>query len=378
MHWMTVLRRLRTVILVVCLVSVGFLLPDSAAAQEDQQMDEFHVGRVLEVIEEGVEDLGGGYSQPFRTMRVELLGKGGNGEEMVLTQYGETVDAKGGEMEPGDKIVVGKGPTADGEGWFVLDNYRLPAAAFIAFLFLALAVLFGRLRGLTATAGLLFSVAVLALYVVPGIIDGNNPLVVSLIGSVVIAVFSLFMAHGINRRTSIALMATLATLGIAALLAVVFVSLARLTGLGSESAFYLRIGHGQINLQGLLLGGIILGALGVLDDITTTQVAAVSEISKADPSLGWRELYRRGNAVGVEHIASMINTLALAYMGAALPLFLLFSLHKYQPFWVVLNSQIIMEEVVRTLVGSAALICAVPISTLAAAYLLSKADVRHD
>lgn len=373
----TATQRLLAVVLGMFLSAVISFLPSVCLAQDDA-MDEFHVGRVLEIIDEGIESLGGDYLQPYRTMRVELLGGPDEGKEMTITQYGENVRAEGGELEPGDKVVVGKGPTADGEGWFILDNYRIPAAVIVFLLFLALAVIFGRIKGLTATIGLLFSVGVLALYVVPGILDGKSPLAVSLVGAVIIAVFSLFLAHGFNRRTSIALLATLMTLAIAAGLAVAFVSLARLTGFGSEDAFFLKLGLGDINLRGLLLGGIILGALGVLDDITTTQVAAVEEIRKADPSLSWRELYRRGNSVGVEHIASMINTLALAYLGAALPLFLLFAANRYQPFWVIMNSQIIMEEVIRTLVGSAALVCAVPISTLLAAYMLKKSESRKD
>ncbi len=363
-------------VVLACLLTVMLSVPAVVSAA-DNETDEFYVGRVLEVLNEGVEDLGGGYTQPYRTVRLELLDGPREGEEMTLTQYGENVGSEGGEMMPGDKIVVGYGPTADGEGWFIMDHYRLPAAAFIFIIFLALALIFGRLKGFTATIGLLFSIGVLVLYVVPGVLDGKSPLFVSLVGAVLIAFFSLFLAHGFNRRTTIALMATLAALGIAAALAVVFVSLARLTGLGSESAFYLRLDYAEINLQGLLLGGIILGALGVLDDITTTQVAAIGEIGRANPSLHWRELYRRGNAVGVEHIASMINTLALAYMGAALPLFLLFATRHYQPYWVILNSQIIMEEVIRTLVGSAALVCAVPISTLLASLLLAGSGSRQ-
>jgi len=368
-------------VVLVCLLFMTLLVfPRVCLAQEQmsqsddptQQQDEFYIGQVLDVIDEGAEDLGGGYIQPFRTVRLELLDGPREGDEMTITQYGEGVSAEGGEMEPGDKVVVGRGPTADGEGWFILDHYRIPAAIMVFLLFLGLAVAFGRLKGLTAIVGLLFSIGVLALYVVPGILDGKSPLVVSLIGAFVIAVFSLFLAHGFNRRTSIALLATLATLMLAAVLAVAFVSLARLTGLGSEDAFYLKLGLGEINLRGLLLGGIILGSLGVLDDITTTQVAAVNEIKKANPALSSRELYRRGNSVGVEHIASMINTLALAYLGAALPLFLLFAANQYQPFWVIMNSQIIMEEVMRTLVGSAALVCAVPVSTLLAVHMLNK------
>jgi uncharacterized membrane protein len=125
-------------------------------------------------------------------------------------------------------------------------------------------------------------------------------------------------------------------------------------------------------MRGLLLGGIILGALGVLDDITTAQAAAVDELHRANPSLDARELYRRGLSVGREHITALVNTLFLAYAGASLPLFILFTIYNEVPVWVALNSEFVAEEVVRTLVGSMALILAVPITTAAAATIVSR------
>jgi hypothetical protein len=176
-----------------------------------------------------------------------------------------------------------------------------------------------------------------------------------------------------NHRTSIALASTLLALGFSVGLAAAFVRLASLFGTGSEAAFYLQYGGYQmLNLRGLLLGGIIVGTLGVLDDITTAQVATVEEISIADPRLSFAELYRRGLSVGREHIASLVNTLALAYAGASLPLFLIFSINKVQPIWVILNGEPVAEEFVRTLVGSSGLIIAVPISTWLAAYFFSR------
>jgi uncharacterized membrane protein len=147
--------------------------------------------------------------------------------------------------------------------------------------------------------------------------------------------------------------------------------LTHLTGGGTEEAFYLQIGVlSTLNLRGLLLGGIIIGALGVLDDITTAQTAAVDEISKANPSLRFEELVKRGHSIGREHITSLVNTLALAYVGASLPLLLIFSAAHSEPLWVLLNREYIIEELVRTLIGSITLILGVPISTLLAALFL--------
>lgn len=203
----------------------------------------------------------------------------------------------------------------------------------------------------------------------------------SMIGALVIALFSIYLAHGLNRRTTIALISTLLTLGIASGLAILFVKAGKLFGLGSEEAFYIQqLGSlADLNLQGLLLGGIILGALGVLDDITTAQTAAVYEIKRANSALTVRELYNRGISVGREHISSLVNTLFLAYAGASLPLFLFFTVGgSTQPLWVTLNSEFIAEEVVRTLVGSIALMLAVPITTFLAANYFGNRPVEQN
>jgi len=167
-------------------------------------------------------------------------------------------------------------------------------------------------------------------------------------------------------------------------LALFFVSVAQLSGTGSEEALLLNVSSTmQINLRGLLLGGMIFGVLGVLDDVTTAQAAAVDEIKKANPKLGFEELYQGGISVGKEHIVSLVNTLVLAYIGSSFPLLLLFSLNQGVPLWITLNSEFIMEEVIRTLVGSTALIFAVPITTVMAAFVFArhtstgKAEPQH-
>jgi uncharacterized membrane protein len=166
---------------------------------------------------------------------------------------------------------------------------------------------------------------------------------------------------------------SVATLLIAIGFAQFFVKISKLLGLGSEGAFYLQGNAGvSLNFQGILISSIIIGMLGVLDDVTTAQSATVEELKKAQPNLGRKNLYKHAISVGKEHIASLVNTLALAYVGASLTLFLLLATNEAQPFWVVLNSEFLAEEIVRMLAGSVALILAVPISTLLAVFWFSK------
>jgi uncharacterized membrane protein len=274
-------------------------------------------------------------------------------------------------VDRGDTIVVVETNGPDGRTWYVVDQYRIPSLVFIFLLFLAVAGVFARKRAIYAVAGLACSVFVLATFIVPQIAQGRSPLLVGVFGSMVILFVSLFLAHGFHRKTTIALVGTLITVVIAALLATIFVNIADLFGFGSEAAYDLQFLGQDVEFKGLLLAGMIIGTLGVLDDVTTSLVATVHELHAANPRLNASELYTRGSRVGREHIVSLINTLVLAYAGASLPLMLLFG-GDQQPLWVTLNSQLVGEEVVRTLVGSIALILAVPITTYLAAHIYAK------
>ncbi|MBM3256988.1 MAG: YibE/F family protein [Candidatus Liptonbacteria bacterium] len=283
------------------------------------------------------------------------------------------------KLVPGEKVLLGKDTLESfpGAPYYITDRFRLPMLLFVILVFVAVAVLFGRIRGLTSILGLGISIGVLGWYVIPQILAGADPLTTCVIGAAVIAVASLYLAHGFNKRTTIAVCGTMITLVISSLLAIFFVSGARLIGLATDESFYLEVGKNiALNLRGILLGGIIIGALGVLDDVTIGQSAAVHELKEANQSLDVKELYRRGMSIGREHIASLINTLFLAYAGVALPVILyLVAFQSQVPLWLTINGEPIAEEIVRTAVGSIGIILAVPITTLLAAYYYGK--VQH-
>ncbi len=273
------------------------------------------------------------------------------------------------KIQPGELVTLSRNDNFEGGDYYLIDRYRLGVLLFIFLIFVAAIIIFGRLRGLASLLGLLVSIAVLMLFVVPRILNGDNPLLITFLGSVAIAFLSLYLAHGFNNRTTIALLGTLITIVIAVIMTYIFVSMAKFVGIGTEEAFTLKLNATAVNLHGLILGGIIIGMLGVLDDVTIGQVTSIYEIHQANLSLGFTELYRRGISVGREHIASLVNTLVLAYVGASFPLFLLTVVqsNKY-PLWLAINGEPIAVEIVRTIVGSLALIFAVPITTLFAAY----------
>jgi uncharacterized membrane protein len=282
----------------------------------------------------------------------------------------------GRQLEVGDRVIIGKSNIAGEESYYISDVYRLNALIWIGVLFLVITIsLIGR-RGWYAIGGLVVSYLIIVYYLIPQVLGGSPPLTTAFIAALLISSVSLFLAHGLYLRTTIAFLSTLITIGIALVLSYAVVVSTRLSGLGTEEAFYLQyVGDAQIDIRGLLLGGILIGTLGVLDDITTAQAAAVEEIHRANHTLGFTELYRRGISVGKEHIISLVNTLVLAYTGAALPLILLFTVYP-QPIWVTLNNEIVVEEIVRMLIGSIALVLSVPFTTMLAAYFFSDRGAR--
>jgi uncharacterized membrane protein len=342
--------------------------------------DQFYRAKILTVLEEQSADNAG---KPILTqkLRVKFVTGDLKDQEKELMNDGVFTINGGKPLKKGDQILVYKTSATGEEQFYIADTYRVPSLLVIMLGFFVLAVVLSRWKGVTSILGLVISILVIARFIVPQIIAGRDPLMISLVGALVIALVSIYLAHGFNKKTTIALGSTLITLVIAAGLSILFVKTGKLFGLGSEEAFYIQqLGTLQdLNLQGLLLGGIILGALGVLDDITTAQTAAIYEIKRANSSLNTKELFSRGLIVGREHISSLVNTLFLAYAGASLPLFLFFTVGgSNQPLWVTLNSEFIAEEVVRTLVGSIALMLAVPITTFLAAYYFGKRKIDEN
>lgn len=331
----------------------------------------FFRAQVVEVVRtvEQKDELGS--TQLSQTIRAEFVQGEKKGQTVELEYGGSFVVGPEQKLEVGDTIILGLTEGTEGS-YYVRDRYRLPALGFILGLFIVLAVVLGGWRGIGSLVGLVVSGAVIIGFVVPRLAAGQDPITISLIGATIIVCLSLYLAHGFNRRAHVALASTLITLGLAAVMAVTFVSLSKLFGLGSEDALTLQLSNNAVNFRGLLLGGILLGTLGVLDDVTSSQAAAVHEIHKANSSLSMKELYWRGISVGREHIAALINTLVLAYAGISLPLFLLFTFYGNEPIWVTLNSEAIAEEIIRTLVGSSAIMLAVPITTLLAAYVFGR------
>ncbi len=275
----------------------------------------------------------------------------------------------------GQEVVAAYAKNAPRElRYSVIDVGRDLPMVLLAGVFALFVVLVGRMRGMLALAGLAVSFAVLTLFILPAILQGSNPLVVAVIGGSAIMLATLYLCHGLSARTSVAVLGTLISLLLIGVLGSLFIGWARLTGNTDDQTGLVHGLYPDIGIQGLLLAGVLIGSLGVLDDVTVTQTSAVWELKEADPEAGWRKLYGAAMRIGRDHIASVVNTLVLAYAGAALPLMLLFSIAQ-SSVSTVATSEVVAEEIVRTLVGSIGLVASVPVTTLLAALVVS-AD-RH-
>lgn len=253
------------------------------------------------------------------------------------------------------------------------DVKRDGALIYLVLLFSAAVVVLSRWKGVAALAGLAASILILAAFILPALLIGTTPLAVAAVGAAAIAIATMGLAHGFTMRTGVALIGTVAALLLTAVLGYAFSAAALFTGVGSEDAWYLQNSSANltIDFRGLFLAGLVIGALGVLDDVTVTQAAAVWEVRRVAPESSWRQLWSAGMRVGRDHVAATVNTLVLAYIGASLPLFLILVMSE-APLAQSLTNELIAQEVVRSLVGGLGIVAAVPFTTFLAAWVLTR------
>jgi uncharacterized membrane protein len=304
---------------------------------------------------------------------VEVLDGPGQGDFQAIELPPEVV---GEGVEEGDTVVLSRDAGAEGGPTYQFTDYGrdLPLLALAAGFALCTAVV-ARLRGVASLLGLGFAFFILLEFVLPGILAESSPTLVTLVGSSAIMFVVLYLAHGFSARTTTALIGTLFGLTLVAVLGSVAVAAARLTGLTSEEAVNISLYDPTLDFSGLVLAGVVVAGLGVLNDVTITQASAIWQLKEASPDTTWGQLYKRGMAIGRDHIASTVYTLVFAYAGAALPLLIIFDLSS-QPWGVTITSSRVAEEVVRTLVGSIALVLAVPVTTAVGAFFATAAATR--
>jgi uncharacterized membrane protein len=360
------------VLILVLLASIaGRGRPDQEGVDLSAGESETLRARVVEVVDEGTIDQFG-FQQTYQRLRLRFLEGSLEGQEVEVDHGLMVMTNQSRLFRPGDRVVVERALTLEGEDFFTITDYvRTAPLLWLTLFFAGATLLLSGWQGIRSLAGMGVSLVVIVAFIVPQILDGKNPVVIAILGSVVMMGVSLYFVYGWRPKTHVAVAGLFLSLVLTGILSVWFVGWARLSGFGAEEAGFLQVAGIQLDTQGLLLAGIIIGTLGALDDIAIGQASAIFELSKADPTQHWSSLFRSGMIIGRDHIAAMVNTLLLAYAGAALPLLLLFAVNA-EPLSITLNREIIAEEIVRTLVGSLGLLAGVPLTSAIAAFVAER------
>lgn len=305
-------------------------------------------------------------SQLYQKLKI-LVTKGSLKDKEIIVENGNLPSVNIPKYKSGDNLVIYYSKDFEGfDTFYIADYVRRSPLLWLFLIFVVLAIAVGRWQGITSLIGMGISFVVIFKLILPQIYSGADPVQTAILGSLIIIPVTFFLSHGVNKKTTVAMVGTLIALMVTGVLADTFVNLTRLTGFSSEEAGFLQSFRPDlINIKGLLLAGIIIGVLGVLDDITISQAAIVQQLKIVNTKLNPGDLYKKAMTVGRDHIASMVNTLILVYTGASLPLLLLF-IDNPHTFSEIINYEIVAEEIVRTLVGSIGLIMAVPITTFIA------------
>jgi len=360
------------------LFSIACFLPHTIHADPPDEKDPgetYARANVLQVLSAGIHNNSGGaitYNENLKVQFVEGREKG-----KIIT-VGYSNDARFGTKQiinKNDLVIIDSKPDPSGKMFYILyDPYRLNTLWWILGAFALLVLLIIGKKGIGALGGLGISILVILYYILPNILKGHDALTVCITGAIAILFVTTYVAHGISVKTTVALIGTALSLILAAILSYWAVQVMYLLGIGDPNSYALQLSTTyNVNPQGIFLGGIIIGTLGALNDITTTQAITIFTLAKENPTQHASHLYWKSMHIGREHIISMINTLVLAYAGTSLSIFLFFSFNPANlPWWLLLNDQATMEEIIRAIVGSAALILAVPITTLLASWISLK------
>lgn len=353
------------------LLIAGLSWPAFSFAQEVfQEFQERVSAEVLEVIDEEEQPITG--TDATRTVQtVRILFTSGEREGEFDEMTNEVVI-----LEPGDNIFVDRVIDISGTEWITYADFeRRPVLIGVVLLFVVLLLVLSRWHAVRALISLVGSIAAILFLLVPALLAGYDPALTTIVVSAVVLSFVLFGTHGINPTTSIAFAGVFGAVIVTGIIAYASVTLMRLTGFSNDASVYLNFAtNGQLDLSGLLLGSIIIGILGVLDDVSITQAAVVQELKRANPALKAKQLYNRALVVGRAHIGSLVNTLALAYTGVSLPLILLYAKTENN-FWQILNQEVIAVELIRIIIGSIGLVLAVPLTTAVAAWWYNEREV---
>lgn len=356
--------------LIIFIVSVLFssnFICKPVSAEDFSNEVETYKAKVLNILQESEIVRENGAKVKQQNIEVEILEGPLMGQKVVHTGISELDVISSDNYNIGDKVFLSQSKDSEGNSIFYVSGYvRSASLGWLLVFFIFVVLVIGGNKGFWALVSLTASFFLIMKVLVPLVFLGYDPLVVGIIISFLVLLLLVYLTEGWNRKSHISIISIALALLATALLAQIFGSWSRLSGTAQEEVTFLIFSAKEaINFHNLLLAAIIIGTLGVLDDIVIAQVEAVSQIREANSKLPNKKVFEMATKIGQAHLGAIINTLFLAYVGASLPLILLFNLNQepFLSFSQVINNEEIATEIVRTLVGVIGLCLAAPIAT---------------
>ncbi|PIT87762.1 MAG: hypothetical protein COU31_01145 [Candidatus Magasanikbacteria bacterium CG10_big_fil_rev_8_21_14_0_10_40_10] len=355
-------------------LSLMVFLPVFVFAQSEANVrptiDQVFKAKVIKIIKEKTIERSDGSKALQQDLLLRGLEKEWKDKEFAHKGVSDLDVASANTYKVDDKVMVSEVKNSDGNTYYyITDLVRSGYLFWLAFLFSVIIIIIGKKKGIKSLVSLVISFFIIIKFIVPKIMSGSSPLLVGIFGALIILAIIIYLTEGWNKKSHIAVVSVFFSLIATFILSWIFTNLTRLTGLAQEEAtFLLGANNGSINFRGLLLAGILIGAVGVLDDVIVGQVESVRQLRQANPHLTNRQIFKSAYEVGNTHLGAIVNTLFLTYAGASLPLLLLFSMYPTGAisFVQVINHEMIATEIVRTLVGSIGVALSMPISTFLA------------
>jgi len=365
---------------ILLLFVLSLFIPFFVFAQTDENnspnVDNVFKAKVIKITEEKIIERESGSKALQQNILLRGLEKEWENKEIEHFGISDIDVASANTYKIGDKVLVSEVKDINGAtDYYIVDFVRTSYLFWLAIIFVLVIIIIGKKKGFKSLVSLVISFFIIIKFIVPQIISGSSPLIVGVLGSLIILSIIIYLTEGWNKKSHIAVVSVFITLVVTFILSLIFTYLTRLTGLAQEeTTFLIGTSGGTIDFKGLLLTGILIGTVGVLDDIIVGQVESVRQIRKANPNLTNKQVYKSAYEVGNTHLGAIVNTLFLTYAGASLPLLLLFYFNPAGSvsFTQVINNEIIATEIVRTLVGSIGVALSMPISTFLATFWLKK------
>lgn len=362
-------------IVLVLLLFFILIFAKNSQATENNNSDKIFKAKVINILEETDKTLDSG--EKIKQQNLKLLGLEGDFKNKEIVFYGigniEVIGEKNYSI--GDTVLVAAtfNSLENSYNYYITDYVCSNGLLIILLFFILSLIIIGRFKGTRSLISLALTFLIIILFIIPKIMDGFNPVFIVIIGSIFILAIIIYLTEGFNLKSHIATGSIFISLLLVIIISYLFIEITKLTGVFSEDVFSLiNIGQQSINFKGMLLAGIIVGSLGVLDDVVISQISSVEQLIETNPYQTWQEVYKKAYKIGVSHISSMTNTLFLAYAGASLPILIFFvsSNSPFSSFEQIINNEAISTEIVRALSGSIGIILSVPLSTFLASYIL--------